>query len=74
MNDTFRIEYKELTQEQKDQMVAVKKKAQELFDLIDTCYDPSERSERARLINAGKTGIEIYMAGGIIKGITAPQD
>ena len=71
MTDTFRKEYKPLTDEQKQQMLLVKTKAQELFDAIDTCYDPSERSERARLINAGKTGIEVYMAGGIVKGITS---
>jgi len=73
MSDVFRKVYKPLTDEQKAQVDAVKDKAQELFDLIDSFVPAGERSERARLVNAGKTGIEMYMAGGIVKGLTTVE-
>ena len=72
MNDIFRLEYKELNDDQSLQVIKIKEKSQELFDLINSFVPSDERSERARLVSAGKTGIEVYV-GAIIKGITTPQ-
>ena len=55
MEDTFRKNYGILTQEQKDQVLAVKNKAEELFFLIGKAED---RSEKSRCLALAKTKLE----------------
>lgn len=71
--DTFRIDYTPLSEEQKDQVKKVKLKAQELWDLVESFVPSQERSERARLVNIGKTDVEKGVAM-IVKGITTQAE
>lgn len=72
MNDVFRQEFGKITDQQKAEMNGIKRKAQELWDLIESIVPPDEKSERARLVNSGKTKLE-YAIMGIVKGITTEQ-
>ena len=67
MEDTFRKNYGILTQEQKDQVLAVKNKAEELFFLIGKAED---RSEKSRCLALAKTKLEESIMWAI-KGLTA---
>lgn len=71
-NDVFRQEYTPLTDEQKTQMSAIKQAAQALYDKVEEFVPADERSERARLVNIGKTQLEVAVAM-IVKGITTEQ-
>ena len=68
-NDVFRQVYAKLDGKQVIQMQEMKVAAQNLWDVLDDVVEDGERSERARLINLGKTQLEtaILLAG---KGIT----
>lgn len=70
MSDTFRKEYKPLTEDQKAQMQAVKDQAEQLEGLLNGVLDPNERSERARCIAVAKTQLETAIMWAI-KGVTA---
>jgi hypothetical protein len=70
MADVFRQTFATLSEEQKSNMQAVKVKAQELWDLVEKIVPADERSERARLVNIGKTDLEKSIMA-IVKGITS---
>lgn len=67
--DTFRKEYKPLTEEQKSQVDAVKDAAERVEGLLNGALDPNERSERARCIAVAKTNIEQAIMWAV-KGLT----
>ena len=67
--DTFRKNYTPLTDLQKDWMLEVKTKAEELLASMESKLIKEERSERSRLIAIGKTQLEIAVAMAV-KGIT----
>lgn len=56
--DTFRKEYTPLDEEQKQQMAAIKDKAQELLDLFNQAVPQEERSERSRCMAVARTNLE----------------
>jgi len=58
MADTFRKEYTELSDEQKDQMNAIKDTAQVLLNLFDDAVPTDERSERSRCMAIARTNLE----------------
>ena len=58
MNDVFRKEYAELSDEQKDQMNAIKDTAQVLLNLFDDAVSTDERSERSRCMAIARTNLE----------------
>ena len=68
--DIFRKNYNPLTKEQSEAVKEVKVKAQELWDLIESIVPENERSERAHLVNTGKTDIRkgVMM---VVAGLTA---
>lgn len=67
--DTFRKEYKPLSDEQKAQMEAIKDAAERVEGLLNGVLDPNERSERARCIAVAKTQLETAIMWAI-KGVT----
>ena len=69
MSDTFRKEYKPLSEEQKTQMAEIKDKAEELEELLNGVLDPEERSERARCVAVAKTNLETAIMWAV-KGVT----
>jgi len=70
MSDTFRKEYKPLSEEQKAQMTAVKEQAELLEGLFNGALNPDERSEKARCIAIAKTNLEQAIMWAV-KGITS---
>lgn len=58
MTDTFRREYKELTDAQKEQVKLVKEEADALLMLLNGAVPVDERSERARLMQIARTNLE----------------
>ena len=58
MADTFRKEYTPLTEDQKNQMAAIKDKAVELMDLFQAVVLAEERSERSRCMAIARTNLE----------------
>jgi len=68
--DTFRVNYRELSEEDHDSIKAVKKTAQELYDVFAVILEPEVRPERARSINLAKTKLEESVMWAI-KGITS---
>lgn len=72
MKNVFRQDQVELTDEQKQEVKDIKQKAQELWDFVEQMVPSDERSERARLVNVGKTQLEIAVAM-LVKGLTTPQ-
>lgn len=58
MTDTFRKEYKPLTEDQKTQMLEVKNKAEELESLFNSIVPAEERSERSRCMAIARTSLE----------------
>ena len=70
VNDVFRQVYTKLDEEQVNQMKEVKELSQNLWDKLNDILEDGERSERARLINIGKTQLEIAIAVAV-KGITS---
>lgn len=59
MADTFRKEYTPLDDEQKEQMLAIKNKAEELEALFNAIAPEGERSERSRLKAIANTQLEL---------------
>ncbi len=70
MSDTFRKEYKPLSDEAKASMAAVKEKAEELLQEIGKNVVPGDRSEKARCIAVAKTNLETAVMWAV-KGITS---
>lgn len=70
--DTFRKEYTPLEDEQKQQMVAIKDKAQELLDLFNQAVPTEERSERSRCMAVARTNLEQTVMWAV-KGITTAK-
>lgn len=66
--DVFRLEYKELSDEQKDATVDIKRKAQELWNVMDDAVKVPGADPR--LIAVGKTLLEEAVAMAV-KGVTA---
>ena len=66
MDDVFRKHYGTLTDEQKNQMLVVKEKAEELLNLIGKGED---RSEKSRCLALAKTNLEVAIMWAV-KGIT----
>lgn len=58
MTDTFRREYKELTDAQKEQVKLVKEEADALLMLLNGAVPVDERSDRARLMQIARTNLE----------------
>ena len=58
MSDTFRKEYKPLTDQQKSWMGEVKDKAEALLTAMNSGMEPDERSDRAREMAVAKTNLE----------------
>jgi len=58
MNDTFRKEYAELTDEQKEMVRSLKDNAQEYLTLLNQCVPQEERSERSRCMAIARTNLE----------------
>lgn len=70
MTDTFRKEYKPLTDEQKADVEAVKDQADTLLTHLNGIVLAEERSERSRCIALAKTNLEQAVMWAV-KGITA---
>lgn len=70
MTDTFRKEYKPLTEEQKMQMAAVKDQAEALLETFNKIVPAEERSERSRCMAIARTNLEQTIMWAV-KGITA---
>ena len=73
MSDVFRQEHTPLSDEQKEEGKVKKEKAQDIFDYITSQVSQQEISERSRLINIGKTHLEIAIAM-ICKGVFSKQN
>lgn len=73
MMDTFRKEYAELSDEQKDQMNAIKDTAQVLLNLMDDASPREERSERSRCMALARTNLETAVMWAV-KAVTTKQD
>ena len=71
--DTFRKEYAELSDEQKDQMNAIKDTAQVLLNLMDDASPREERSERSRCMNIARTNLETAVMYAV-KAVTTKQE
>lgn len=56
--DTFRKEYKPLTNEQKTQMNMIKDRAVLLLDEMNNAVPQEERSERSRCMAIARTNLE----------------
>ncbi len=70
MSDTFRKEYKPLTDEQKTQMADVKAAADNLLDIMNQIVPGEERSERSRCLAIARTNLEQAVMWAV-KGITS---
>lgn len=70
MSDTFRKEYKPLTEEQKTQMAEIKAAADNLLDLMNLAVSSEERSEKSRCMAIARTNLETTIMW-VIKGVTA---
>lgn len=73
MQDTFRKEYKPLTEEQKHHTAIVKNTADLLLEAFNNAVDPEERSERARCMAVAKTQLETAVMWAV-KGITVVEE
>lgn len=56
--DTFRKEYTELSEEQKQQMSDIKDQAQEVLNKWNAIVPREERSERSRCMAIARTNLE----------------
>lgn len=56
--DTFRKEYKPLSEKQEADMGNIKSEAEVLLDAMNKAVDPSERSEASRCMNVARTNLE----------------
>jgi len=70
MPDTFRKEYKPLTEGQKTEMAAIKEAAERVEELFNQVINPDERSEKSRCIAIAKTNLEQSIMWAI-KGVTS---
>ena len=70
MQDTFRKEYKPLTDEQKVQMANIKNAAESLLLSMNEAVPADERSERSRCMAIARTNLETAIMWAI-KGVTA---
>lgn len=70
MSDTFRKEYKPLSDEAKASMNSVKEKAEELLKLFNEAVPAEERSERSRCMAVARTNLETTIMWAV-KGITS---
>ncbi len=70
MTDTFRKEYKPLTDEQKAQMESIKSEAEVLLAKMNEVVPADERSERSRCMAIARTNLEQAIMWAI-KGVTA---
>ncbi len=73
MSDTFRKEYKPLTEDQKEHVNVVKNTAGLLLDAFNNAIDPEERSERSRCMAVAKTQLETAIMWAV-KGITFVEE
>lgn len=71
-NDTFRIEYTPLTEDQKIQMKELKEKARELLNLFNAAVPTDERSERSRCMAVARTNLETTVMWAV-KAVTTKQ-
>lgn len=67
--DTFRKEYKPLSDEQKAQMNAIKDKAVLVLDAMNEAVPDGERSERSRCMAIARTNLEQAIMWAV-KGVT----
>lgn len=70
MSDTFRKEYKPLTDEQKSQMANIKNAAESLLLTMNQICPAEERSERSRCMAIARTNLETAIMWAV-KGVTA---
>lgn len=68
--DTFRKEYKPLTDEQKEHMNVVKNTAELLLESFNNAVPAEERSERSRCMAVARTNLEQAVMWAV-KGITS---
>lgn len=73
MADTFRKEYTPLDDTQKAQMVSIKDKAEELFNLFNEAVPTDERSERSRCMAVARTNLETTIMWAV-KAVTTKQE
>lgn len=72
MGDTFRKEYTPLTEQQKEQMLAVKEEAEQLLSLFNAIVPAEERSERSRCMAVARTQLETTIMWAV-KAVTTDQ-
>lgn len=72
-NDTFRIEYTPLNEDQQIQMKELKEKARELLNLFNAAVPQDERSERSRCMAVARTNLETTIMWAV-KAVTTKQD
>lgn len=70
MSDTFRKEYKPLSEEQKAHMETIKNTAVLLEEAFNNAVPSDERSERSRCMAIARTNLETTIMWAI-KGVTA---
>ncbi len=68
--DTFRKEYKPLSDIQKSQMEVIKERAEDLLAAMNDVSQPEERSERSRCMAIARTNLETAIMWAV-KGVTA---
>lgn len=68
--DTFRKEYKPLSEEQKEHMNVVKNTAELLLDAMNNAVPAEERSEKSRCMAIARTNLEQSVMWAV-KGITS---
>jgi hypothetical protein len=68
--DTFRKEYKSLTDEQKAQMNNIKDRAVLVLDEMNAAVPADERSERSRCMAIARTNLEQAIMWAV-KGVTS---
>jgi CHASE3 domain sensor protein len=71
--DTFRQEYAELTDGQKEEMRAIKSAAQEFLTLLNQAVPQEERSERSRCMAIARTNLETTVMWAV-KAVTTKQE
>lgn len=71
--DTFRQEYTELTEAQKEEMRAIKAAAQEFLTLLNQAVPQEERSERSRCMAIARTNLETTVMWAV-KSVTTKQE
>lgn len=71
--DTFRKEYAELNDTQKEQMRAIKEAAQEFLTLWNQAVPVEERSERSRCMAIARTNLEQAVMWAV-KAVTTKQE